>query len=384
MRILQVGKYYPPVRGGIENNVQFLTRGLAGVHEVTTLVFHTARETVRERLDGADVIRAGSFGRVLSTEMSPSYIPWMRRLPADLIHLHTPNPLGELGIFLLRHRGALLVTHHSDVIRQRGLRFLYGPVLNAVLGRADRIIVYTKRYMESSDTLRPFRDKCAIIPHGLDLREFEITPGIEARAAELRALHGERVILFVGRLVYYKGVDVLLKAVKDLDARVLVVGEGPMREPLQALAVELGLGGKVTFLGEVAHAEKVALYRASAVFALPCTHRSEAYGQVQVEAQACRRPVVSTEIDSGVPYVNRNGVSGLVVPPSDPAALGRALRTLLEDPELRARMGEAGRRRAEEEFSLERMMKDTLALYDEVAEARGLVKSAAAGRAESH
>lgn len=382
MKILQVGKYYPPVRGGIENNVRFLTRGLAERHDVTTLVFHTVRGTVRERLDGAEVIRVGTFGKILSTEMSPSFIPWMRRLPADLVHLHTPNPIGELGAFLRGRRGALVVTHHSDVIRQRVLKFMYGPVLDAVLRRADRIIVYTKRYMESSDTLRPFRAKCAIIPHGLDLREFETTPEIEARADELRARFGERVVLFVGRLVYYKGVDVLLKAAKDLDCKVLVVGKGPMRGSLEALARELGVAGRTFFLGEVSHAEKVALYRAAAVFALPCTHRSEAYGQVQVEAQACRRPVVSTDIDSGVPYVNRDGVSGLVVPPFDDRALGGALKRLLDDASLREKMGEAGRRRAEEEFSLERMMKDTFALYEEIAAERGLERAASARRAE--
>jgi rhamnosyl/mannosyltransferase len=381
LRILQVGKYYPPVRGGIENNVHFLARGLAARHQVTALVFHTARGTVRETREGVEVVRAGTFGRVLSTEIAPAYIPLLLRTPADVVHLHTPNPLGELGCFLSRGRAALVVTHHSDVIRQRGLRFLYGPVLDAVYRRADRIIVYTRRYMETSATLAPFAGKCAVIPHGLDLREFEAGPEVESRAAEIRRLHGGKIVLFVGRLVYYKGVDVLLKALAGLDARVLVAGDGPMRAPLESLARELGVAERTVFLGEVPHAEKVALYRACAVFALPCTHRSEAFGQVQVEAQACRRPVVSTEVDSGVPYVNRHGVTGLVVPPSDPAALREAMAKLLADPGLRARMGEAGRARAEAEFSVETMLRDTFALYDEVARERGIAPARAVRQA---
>lgn len=372
MRILQVGKYYPPYRGGIENNVHFLSRGLAERHRVSTLVFNTSRQTVREEVEGVDLVRAASWGKLLSTEISPGYISWMRRLPADLIHLHTPNPVGELGVSLLGHRGALVVTHHSDVIRQRALRFAYGPVLNAVLKRADRIIVYTRRYMESSETLRPFREKCVFIPHGLDLREFEATPGIEERAAEIRREHGERIVLFVGRLVYYKGVDVLLEAVKDLDATVLVAGKGPMLEPLRRKARALGLEGRVRFLGPVSHREKVALYRACTLFTLPCTHRSEAFGQVQVEAQACERPVITTDIDSGVPEVTLDGETGFIVPPLDDRALAAAVRRLLDDGELRSRMGAAGRRRAESTYSVEIMMRDTFALFDDIARERGL------------
>jgi len=378
LKVLQVGKYYPPVRGGIENNVHLLSRGLAQRHQVTALVFNTSRETRREVREDVQVIRVGTFGKVLSTEISPSFVPWMRRLPADLVHLHTPNPLGELGAVLSHRRSALVVTHHSDVVRQRMLKFLYGPVRDAVLRRADRIIVYTARYMESSETLAPFKSKCAIIPHGLDLREFEPTPGVEARAAEIRRLHGDRIILFVGRLVYYKGVEILMQALRDLDAALLVVGDGPMRARFENQAREAGVAHRAFFLGELPHAEKVAMYRACAVFTLPATHRSEAFGQVQVEAQACGRPVVSTDIDSGVPFVNEHGVTGLVVPPADPEALRAALARLLQDRGLGDRMGEGGRRRAEREFSMETMLSRTFALYDEIAHERGLP----AGRGE--
>ncbi len=370
MKILHVGKYYPPVRGGMESIVHLLCRGQAPDHDVTALVFNTSRGTTEESLDGVRVIRVATLGKILSTEIAPSFIPWMRRLPADLVHLHTPNPVGELGTAILRRRSALVLSYHSDVVRQRGLRHVYNPIVNSVLRRADRIIVASRKYMESSETLASYHSKCVIIPFGLDLREFETTNESGARAREIRTRYGDRIVLFVGRLVYYKGVDVLLRAIQKVDARLLIAGDGPMRPELELLAGDLGLGERVTFFGEISHAEKVAMYRAATLFALPATHRSEAFGLVQVEAQTCGLPVVSTNLDSGVPYVNEHGVTGLVIPPSDADALAAALRTLLSDSALRARMAEAGRQRAEREFSLKRMLGDIQNLYEEIVRER--------------
>ncbi len=382
MKILQIGKYYAPVRGGIEMVVQDLCRGLSPRHDVTALVFNTSARTVVEQRDGVRLIRVGTWGKVLSTEISPAFIPWIRRLPADLVHLHMPNPVGELGALLAGTKARLVLTYHSDVVRQRWMMALYGPLLRGILRRADRIIVSSIRYMETSGNLVPFRHKCAIIPLGLDFDEYAITPEIEARAGALRAEHGERIVVFVGRHVYYTGVDQLLKAAGGLDAKILVAGDGPMRPSLQAEASRMGLDQRVRFLGEISHLEKLALYRASALAVLPATHRSEAYGLVQVEAHACGRPVVSTNLDSGVPFVNMDGVTGIVVPPSDPSALAAAIRRLLDDPELRRRLGDAAFERARREFSVQGMLGATLALYEEVlASARTAGANADARRA---
>jgi glycosyltransferase involved in cell wall biosynthesis len=368
MKVLQVGKYYPPVPGGIENNVHALSVGLAARYEVTALVFNTGTKTVQEHREGVRVVRVGSLGRLFSTEVAPTFPLWFRKLRcAEIVHLHTPNPVGELACLDTLSSSKLVITYHSDVVRQKKLKPINNFILHRLLQRADRVIAYTQRYVETSPILRHYAAKTAIIPHGIDLAEFALTPVVAQKAEALRAQYGPRIVLFVGRLVYYKGLDDLLRALAAVpDARLLIVGSGPLQAAWQHLARDLGVADRAVFLGPVGHEDKVACYYASDLMALPATHRAEAFGQVQVEAMACGCPVVSTNIDSGVPFVNQDQVTGLVVEPRCPSALAAALRALLDDPAWRCRLGQAGRQRAESLFSREVMIRDSLKLFDDL------------------
>jgi rhamnosyl/mannosyltransferase len=365
-RVLHLGKYYLPVTGGIENHVASLCDGLAAAHDVTALVFNRKLRTRRETMGCVRVVRAGSLGRVLSTEIAPSFFrEFLRNRGADLVHLHMPNPVGELACLALPRATPLVVTYHSDVVRQRNAARLAGRLAHRVLQRADRAIVFTRRYMESSPVLSRYESKCAIIPHGIDPEEMAPTPSTEIESRRLLERHGAGLVLFVGRLVYYKGLDVLLRAIaRTPEAVLLIAGDGPLRGSLEALARTLGLGRRVVFLGSIPHQGKVAAMHASRLLVLPSTHRSEAFGLVQLEAMAARRPVICTGIDSGVPFVNQHGETGLVVPPGDEAALASAMRTLLDDEALCRRMGEAGWRRVTSIFSRDRMIRDCADLYD--------------------
>ncbi len=187
----------------------------------------------------------------------------------------------------------------------------------------------------------------------------------EARAIRARYCSGP-LVLFVGRLVYYKGLDVLLEAMCTCPGRLLVIGCGPLDASLRARATQLGLDSRVEFLGQVPAETLIAYYRAADVFVLPSTESTEAFGVVQVEAMACGVPVVSTDLSTGVPWVNEHGVTGLVVPPGDRHALARAIRTLLADPALRLKMGKAGRRRAGERFTASRMVADFIDVIESV------------------
>ena len=379
MKVLYVYKDYYPVVGGIENHIRLICRGLkAGWPDIepTVLVTNRARDTVVEEIDGVRVIKAGRLATVSSAPISLSLFAWMRRLEADIAHLHFPYPIGELAYLLAGQRrggpacpARMVLTYHSDIVRQKYLLQVYKPFLYRLLARADRITVSSPNYIQSSTYLRPLADKCVVIPHGADLSRFAATAEVRGRARELRQRYGTPLILFVGLLRYYKGLSYLIQAMPQTPGRLLVVGEGPQGEEWRELTRQLRLEEKVTFLGRVSDEDLVALYHACDVFVLPAIHRSESWGAVQVEAMACGKPVVCTELGTGTSFVNLHGQTGLVVPPRDSAALAQAINTLLQDEPLRQQMGQRARERAETELSFTTMVQRLVDLYKGVLSA---------------
>ena len=368
MRILHIYKDYFPVTGGIENHIRLLAREQVRLgHDVTVLVTSLGPETSEEMMEGVRVVKAARLAHLASTPISLSFFRLMGRISADVAHLHFPYPPGEVANYLLGPGKVTVFTYHSDVVRQRAILVLYHPFLLRILARADGIIVTSPRYLESSPYLRLFREKCRIIPLGVEVERFASAPGGEVQA--IRNRYGHPLLLFVGKLRYYKGIPYLLEAMRGLEARLLIVGSGPMEREWRRLSSEMGLDGKVFFLGEVKDEELPALYHACDLFVLPASHRSEAFGTVLLEAMAAGKPVVSTELGTGTSWVNRDGETGLVVPPRDPEALARAIRTLLEDEALRLRMGERARAHAQS-FSVGEMTRKVLDYYQELLEGR--------------
>jgi rhamnosyl/mannosyltransferase len=220
--------------------------------------------------------------------------------------------------------------------------------------------------MRDVSALAPYRKKCVVVPYGLDLQRYQATPALAARAEGL--CHGLRgpVLLFVGRLVQYKGVEVLLRALPGLDAQMVIVGDGPLRDGLGRMARELGLIDRVRFVGQVTDEELLAWYYACDALVLPSISRQEAFGLVQLEAMLCGRPVVSTDLPTGVPWINQHEHTGLVVDPGDAAALRRALVRLVCDADLRRRLGENARARAVSQFAADDMCRAAIRLYRDV------------------
>jgi len=372
MRVLYLYKDYFPVLGGIENHIRQLAVGLRGMGvETQVLVTNTTRRTVQEELDGVPVVKTARLLNLSSAPISLSFYPWLRRLEKqiDIAHAHMPYPPGELGQLVCGRSRRFVVTYHSDIVRQRVLGALYRPFLWQVLRRADRIAVSNPVYIQDSPFLRAHADKCRVIHFGVDLERFARTPTVEAQAARWRARWpGRQLVLFVGRLRHYKGVNVLIDAAARLpdQAEFLIVGVGPLADALHRQAQHSGVAERVHFLGELSDEEVTALYHAADVFVLPSTNRAETFGIVQLEAMACGLPVICTELGTGTSYVNQHGVTGLVIPPNDPEALAAALQQLLEHPEQRRAFGAAGRRRIEQAFTRQEMLRRTLALYEEV------------------
>jgi rhamnosyl/mannosyltransferase len=369
MRVLLLYKDYYPVVGGIENNIRLLARGLRewGV-DARVLVTNTGPATTREAVDGVPVTRTGRQAHILSTPISLAYFAELRRQMAtvDLIHLHAPYPPAELAQLLLGRSKPAVITYHSDIVRQRRTGKLYAPLLRKVLQRAALVAASSPVYIESSPFLRNVRPKCRVIHFGIETERFAETEQVRGDAQRLRRHYDDLpLLLFIGRLRHYKGVDVLIRAMHRIKAKLLIIGTGPMQEAWQNLAQAEGLVDKVFFLGDASERESLAARYAAELFVLPSTNRAEALGIVQLEAMACGMPVVCTELGTGTSYVNRNGVTGLVVSPNDPQALAAAINRLLVSPALRAKMGAEGRRRVREEFSFQSMIDSTIAFYQE-------------------
>ncbi len=360
--ILHVGKYYPPHMGGMETHVQALCEALKPVVNTEVIVAGDERKTTEEIIGGVKVTRVGTALNLSAAPVCPAMTGKIREAKADLIHMHLPNPTAILAYLASGHRGRLVFTYHSDIIRQKLLGQAFWPVLRRALSRADAIIVGSPDYIETSTVLKRFKEKCRVIPFGIEVEKFRRAE--RAEVSEIRRRYGARIVLGVGRLVYYKGFEYLIGAMKDVRGHLLIVGDGPLRAELQREAAAHGLSERVTFLTEVKDVRP--FYQAADVFALSSIARSEAFGIVQLEAMACGVPVVNTRLDSGVTFVSPHGVSGLTVPPANSQELAGAINSLLDDAALRAKFGAAGKRRVEQEFSLEGMTRRTLELYSEI------------------
>lgn len=369
LRVLHVGKYYPPVPGGMERVLQLLCEAERRRVDVRVLVANLHRTTVREECRGVPVTRVAALARVGSVALTPALAVELARTPADVTVVHEPNPVALVADMVTRRRGPLVVYFHSEVVRaQWKYRAFYRPFLTRVLDRAAAILVASPAMRDSAIQLEGYRDKCVVVPYGIDLHGFEASADVIARAGQWRATLGPSpLFLFVGRLVPYKGVDVLIRAMAGIDGSLAIVGDGPLRPSLEAHAADAGVAGRVRFLGALTDEQVVALYHACDAFVLPSVTRAEAFGMVQLEAMACGKPVVCTDLPSGVPWVNRHGESGLVVPPGDAGALRSAMSLLAGDDTLRAALGEGARQRVEREFTADRMAARTLAVYQDVA-----------------
>lgn len=378
MRILHLGKYYPPVSGGIETVLETLCRHERASVETRALVVTRAHRTSHETRAGVAVTRAASLVTVGAVSLAPSLPYWLARARADVLVLHEPNPMALVAYALARPRTPLVVWFHSEAIRPRWrYRLFYHPFLEFALRRAARIVVASPPMLAAAPLAR-HRAKCVVIPYGLDVARYEPSADATRRAGERRAAARMPILLFVGRLVRYKGVDVLLRALPGLGARAVLVGDGPLRGDLEALAAALGVRDRVEFAGVVSDEDLLGWYYAATALVLPSISRQEAFGMVQLEAMVCGRPVVSTDVPTGVPWVNQHEVTGLVARHGDPGSLRAALERLIADPELGRRLGAAGRDRVRARFTADRMAGAALAVYHEVAgrprlDARGSV-----------
>ena len=362
MKVLQLGKFFP-IRGGVEKVMWDITRGLRsrGIR----------CEMLCAKAPGGEVPPEGmicvrSYAKIAGTMIAPAMIPWMREHAGqyDILHIHHPDPMAALALWMSGYKGRVIVHWHSDIVSQRFFLFFYRPLQGWLLRRAEKIVGTSPVYLRESPFLKKVQDKCTCIPIGIEKLCFdpEEAEGIRKRFG------GNRLVFSLGRLVPYKAYSNLVRAAAELpeDYSVVIGGDGPEREMLTSLISELGLEHKVHLAGYIPDGASEAYFGACDVFVLCSRWKTEAFGIVQIEAMSCGKPVVATEIpQSGVPWVNEDGVSGLNVPVDDPSAIASAICRICSSPDYYERLSQGAAKRFEETFTMQMMIDKTIQLYEE-------------------
>jgi glycosyltransferase involved in cell wall biosynthesis len=367
LRILHFFKtYFPDSYGGIEQFIYQLARGTSrrGI-DVEVLSLSSDVDSETHVFDGHTVHRVRRNFRIASTDFSLGAFARFASLArqADIVHYHYPWPFGDVVHFATAVSKPTVLTYHSDIVRQQRLLKLYKPLMKHFLGSVDRIVATSQNYIETSETLKDYLDKTQVIPIGLDRSTYP-DPG-PARLAVWREQVGERFFLFVGVLRYYKGLHILLDALRGTGYPLVVVGAGPIETELRTHAAQIGLTN-IHFLGALLDIDKVALLELSYAVLFPSHLRSEAFGISLLEGAMFGKPMISSEIGTGTSYINIDGETGLVVPPNDAKVLREALRTLYENSERAHEMGRRAYHRYQTHFTADQMTDRYIDLYTEL------------------
>ena len=374
MRVLHFYRtYMPDTVGGAEQSIYHLCRAGAdqGIdNRVLTLTSQRASEPVIN-LPGHQVERVASQFKIASVELSWRALLRFRQLArdADVVHYHFPWPMGDIAHLLTQVRKPSIVTYHADIQRGRGLLTAYRPVMHRFLSGVDRIVATSPNYAETSDVLQLYKRKLEVVPLGLT-RNFYPTPS-DALVRQWKERIGGPFFLFVGVFRYYKGLPVLIEAIRRTGYPVVMVGDGPLGPEIRELARTSGATG-AHFTGSISEEDKMALLQLSTAIVFPSPNRAEAFGMSLLEGAMMGKPMITCEIGTGTSYVNVRDETGLVVAPNDPADLARAMQTLWNDRGLRELMGRRAMLRFEDLFTAHRTAASYKRIYQSViAEKRG-------------
>ncbi|MDB5846981.1 MAG: glycosyl transferase [Rhodoferax sp.] len=360
LKVLHVGKFYPPHRGGIETFLYDLMASQRAMGmEVSAVVHGDPREDdpvwlVRVPVQAQLVYAPLAIGFRAALERA------IERFEPQVLHFHMPN---VSAFWALTSRAAMqipwVVHWHADVVVSRISRMLalaykaYRPFEQALLERAERIVVTSPNYLLASEALSAWQNKCSVVPLGVALSG----NAAEEDVAPVTWHEGSLRLLSIGRLTYYKGFETLIRAVAPMpDFELRIVGFGELREKLQALidaSTPAGKAPNITLVGEVSELQKHALLRSCDVFCLASRERTEAFGMVLLEAQAHARPcLVSDLAGSGMPWLVKESGSGWLVATEDTAAWQKALRHCAAYPDERLQKGQAGRHALSTRFQI--------------------------------
>lgn len=375
MKIIQTNKAYYPKVGGIETTITNLSEGLVKQYnvsvEVLTCSNQRSTEYERKNLNGVEITYLPTFGFIASLPISLSYMHSLSKLSGDILHIHEPFPWADLSyLFSKKIRSnfrKLVVSWHSDIVRQKWALSFYRPYIHKFLKLADKILVSNKNLIEFSEYLPEYKSKCEVIPLGAKLDWVNNSSSRTDQVKKIKNDYSSPLVLFVGRLVYYKGIQYLIDAINQVpNVSLVIIGSGPLKKELLNQIQKLNLEKRIHILPEVDEETLHSFYEACDIFVLPSVEKSETYGIVQIEAMACGKPVVCTELKTGTSFINQHERTGFVVPPRDSNALSETIQKLIFNDTLRTEMGLNAQQRALMEFTSEKMVARTYKVYQEL------------------
>lgn len=367
MKILHISKYYPPYKGGIEDICYSIVKALFG-EEQKVICFNNTNSDDISKFDGVEVIRIASCGELASQPISFSYYFKLKKIlktyNPDIIHLHLPNPLLCLYVLSLIPRNTKLILHwHSDIIAQKLIYHMFLPIERKILAKADKILVTSPQYLDNSQPLLKYRNKCVVIPNVISLDKLELDAESHLKIRNIQNIYkNKKIIFFLGRHVAYKGIEYLIEAEKYIQPEcvILIAGRGPLTSSLRQRVKS----DRIKFIGSISDEDIKVYMNAATVFAFPSITKNEAFGVVLAEAMYCRAvPVCFTIIGAGVNWVSVNNQTGIEVENRNAKAFGEAISLLLTDENLCRRMAENAHQRVMDMFTMKSVEMDLKHLY---------------------
>lgn len=370
MRILQLGKFYP-LKGGVEKVMYALAEGLSQRGIDCDAMFASKDGHVEDIQlnEHCHIYICRTILEAKATMIAPTMVTTLVQIcnRYDIIHVHHPDPMAALSLYSSGFKGRVVLHWHCDIIRQNKLLKFYRALQSWLIRRADIIVGTSPVYLQASGALTHVQQKCRCIPIGI----YETIANPATVAAIRQRYAGKHIVFSLGRLVLYKGYEYLINAAHYLpeDYVILIGGTGHQHTHLADVINSQGLQKRVKLLGFIPDEELGSYFEASDVFCLPSIDKREAFAIVQAKSMQHGLPVVSTDIPgSGVPWVNKNGVSGITVPPCDSKALADAILQVCSDEQYYQKLCRQARERYEQLFRMERMIDAHKALYREVME----------------
>ena len=372
-KVLQIVKGFYPDKGGIETYSYEIVKELSKYYDIFVLVTHS-RFSGKEKIGKVKIIRIKKLFDFLHAPINLPYFRLINRIKPDVIHLHIPNPLHEIYllfyILLFGKKFKLIVTYHADIphytIFHRIIEFFRRFYLVTLLKFFDVLIATSKEYAYSSKILKLFYKNVEVVHLGIESQPITISP---KKLKKKYRIKDEKILLFVGRLFPYKGLEYLIEAVyfvskKFENFKLFVVGSGEKERELKNLSRKLGVSDKIVFAGAVDEKTRDSFYKLCDIFILPSVNRGEAFGISLLEAMRFGKPLVTTKIPgSGVSFVNKHLVTGLVVEPRNSKALSEAILKLLKNDRLRLKLGKNSKKRFLNYFTKEKMIRSTIQIY---------------------